>query len=248
MNPIIGILANLTPTNDSASLQEKVYVNNTYISAVEKAGGVPIIIPVNTNRDNIKRQIDLIDGLIISGGADINPILYKEEPLVGLGYFNNDNDEFDIIATRIALILDKPIFGICRGLQVLNVCLGGTLYQDINHIESSYIKHSQDAKRFMGSHSITISEWSKLAEILGTDSIVNSFHHQSVKDLGKGLVVSASAKDGVIEAIELKGDKYAIGVQWHPEEMIEENEKMLLLFKKLVDVAKQKKEEKEENE
>lgn len=246
MNPVIGILANLTPTNDSGSLEEKVYVNNSYISAVEKAGGVPIIIPVNINRDSIKSQIDLVDGLIISGGADINPILYKEEPLVGLGYFNTDNDEFDIIATRIALIQDKPILGICRGLQVLNVCLGGTLYQDINHVESSYIKHFQQAKRCMGSHSITISEWSKLAEILGTDSTVNSFHHQSVKDLGKGLVVTASSKDGIIEAIELKGEKYAMGVQWHPEEMVNDNEKMLLLFKRLVEVASQKKDEKKD--
>lgn len=237
MKPIIGILANISPMNKENNGVITAYVNNSYVNAVEKAGGVPLIIPVNKNKENIKRQIEIVDGIIISGGADINPILYKEEPLIGLGYFDQDIDEFDLLATRIALILEKPILGICRGVQVLNVCLGGSLYQDISHIDSSYIKHYQDTKRYTGTHTITISEWSKLADIIGTEIVVNSFHHQSVKDLGKGLVVTASSKDGVIEAIELKGNKFVIGVQWHPEEMIETSEKMLMLFKKLVEAA-----------
>lgn len=245
MKPIIGILANITPMNKENLGVITAYVNNSYVNAVEKAGGVPIIIPVNKNKENIKRQIDLVDGIIISGGVDINPILYKEEPLEGLGYFDQDIDEFDLLATRIAIILEKPVLGICRGVQVLNVCLGGSLYQDISHIDSSYIKHYQEAKRNVGSHTVTISEWSKLAEILGTEIVVNSFHHQSVKDLGKGLVVTASSRDGVIEAIELKGNKFVMGVQWHPEEMIESNENMLKLFKKLVEVAKNNQENKD---
>ena len=234
MKPIIGILSNVSDKEDESSGIERVFVNNSYVNAVEKAGGVPIIIPVNTQRENIKRQIELVDGIIISGGGDVNPILYNEEPTKEMGCFHPDIDEFDIIAIKIAIELKKTILGICRGIQVLNVALGGTLYQDLSHIKENYIKHTQQTKRYMGSHTVKIIEDSILNHILGTEVVVNSYHHQSVKDLGDGLIDTAYSKDGVIEAIEMKDEKFVVGVQWHPESMVDHDENMLNLFKEFI--------------
>jgi len=160
MKPIIGILSNITsPIEQTNTGIEKIYINNSYINAVEKSGGTPLIIPVSTNEDNIRRQIELLDGIIISGGLDINPILYNEEPIDEMGCFHPDIDEFDLIAIKIGLELKKPILGICRGIQILNVALGGTLYQDISDMKGSYIKHTQETKSYIGTHTMPYNEY-----------------------------------------------------------------------------------------
>ncbi|EPZ58594.1 glutamine amidotransferase class-I family protein [[Clostridium] sordellii ATCC 9714] len=142
MKPLIGVLGRLA-TIDSGAFNglERVNLTNAYVNAIEKAGGVPIVIPANTNKENIKAQVSAMDGIIISGGDDVNPNIYKEEPFKELGYVNPTLDEFDIEVINVALELDKPIFGICRGLQMLNVALGGSLYQDLKYIKGSHIKH-----------------------------------------------------------------------------------------------------------
>lgn len=237
MQPIIGILANLTDTEREASMAERAFVSNAYINAVIKAGGVPMIIPVNTHEEIVKKQIQLIDGLILSGGADVNPVLYNEEPSTDIEYYHPDIDKFDLIAIDIAIELNKPILGICRGTQILNVSQGGSLYQDTSHIEGNYIKHNQSTKSYQGSHTITINSESKISKVLGTDLLVNSYHHQSVKNVGKNLIPVAYSKDGVVEAIEMKNKKFIVGVQWHPELMVDHNEKMSNLFKMFINAS-----------
>ncbi|MEG0842991.1 MAG: gamma-glutamyl-gamma-aminobutyrate hydrolase family protein [Romboutsia sp.] len=232
MKPIIGILGNLDFMNDdSIPGLEQSYVCNDYINTVINGGGVPFIVPVNTNEEVIRRQLEIVDGIVISGGWDVNPLLYGEEPENELTFVYPEVDDFDLIAIKIALELEKPILGICRGLQVLNVALGGTMYQDLKYIEESHIKHSQSTKKYLGTHSIKIEEGCKLEVILGNDVLVNSYHHQSIKKLGEGLKAIAYSKDGVIEAIEKEGTKFVVGVQWHPEMMSCNCDKMLDLFK-----------------
>lgn len=238
MKPLIGILANLTNIDDGAFRDiERVSVANSFITAVEKAGGVPIVIPVNLNKENIKIQIKSMDGIIIPGGGDINPILYKEEPVRELDYISNDIDEFDIEATKVALEYDKPILGVCRGLQVLNVSLGGSLYQDLKYIKGCHIKHNQQAKPNLGTHYIDIKENSILEDIIGKKILVNSYHHQSVKTLGHNLKAVAYSNDGVIEAIQKVDKNFVIGLQWHPEVMID-NKYMLDIFKRFIEESK----------
>ena len=236
MKPLIGILANLA-TIDSGVFNglERVHLPNAYVHAVEKAGGVPVVIPVNTNKENIKYQIAAMDGILISGGEDVNPIVYKEEPSRELGYVHPTIDEFDIEAIKIALELKKPILGICRGLQILNVALGGSLYQDLKYIKGSYIKHSQEAKTYTGTHYINIKESSILYNIIKEKTLVNSYHHQSIKTLGSNLKVIAYSSDGVIEAIQKENEKFVVGVQWHPELMVDHDAGMLNLFKEFID-------------
>lgn len=238
MRPLIGILARIA-TIDSGAFNglERVNLPNAYINAIEKAGGVPIVIPVNTNKENIKEQVNAMDGIIISGGDDVNPNIYKEEPLNELGYINPTLDKFDIEVINVALELDKPILGICRGLQVINVALGGSLYQDLKYIKGSHIKHNQQTKPYLGTHYIDIKENSILKEIMKEKVLVNSYHHQSIKTLGNKLKVIAYSNDGVIEAVQKEDKNFVVGVQWHPELMVDSCEHMLNLFKNFVNAC-----------
>lgn len=235
MKPLIGVLGRLA-TIDSGAFNglERVNLTNAYVDAIEKAGGVPIVVPVNTNKENIKAQVSAMDGIIISGGDDVNPNLYKEEPVRELGYINPIIDEFDIEVIKVALEMNKPILGICRGLQVLNVALGGSLYQDLKYIKGSHIKHNQETKTYLGTHYIDIKENSILKEIIKEKVLVNSYHHQSVKTLGNNLKVIAYSNDGIIEAVQKENEKFVLGVQWHPELMVDYSEYMLNLFKRFV--------------
>lgn len=235
MKPLIGVLSNLSIIESGSSIGlERIYVAKSYVKAIEMSGAVPIIIPVNTNKENIRRQIEAVDGVIISGGSDVNPTLYNEEPAKELGFIHPEIDEFDIEAIKVALELKKPILGICRGLQVLNVALGGNLYQDLSYRDCSFIKHVQDTKPYLGTHYIEIKEGSILSDVLGRKILVNTYHHQSIKELGEGLEIIAYSNDGIAEAIQKSGDTFVLGVQWHPEMMFEKDEKMLNLFKKFI--------------
>ncbi|KZL88963.1 gamma-glutamyl-gamma-aminobutyrate hydrolase family protein [Clostridium magnum] len=232
--PLVGIIGNLLI--DQGGMfpgYERAYVNNDYVQTVAMAGGIPFILPLISDYESIKRQIESMDALIISGGYDVNPLIYGEEPIQQQGFLCPERDEYDIKVIKIALELKKPILGICRGLQILNAALGGTLYQDTSIIEESYIKHHQDSRPDVPSHTVNVIKGTKLYEILGERTFTNSFHHQAIKELASGFKVSAKAKDGVIEAIE-KEEGFIIGVQWHPEMMAKKDPKMLNLFKELL--------------
>lgn len=237
--PIIGIVGNILINNGpSFSGYERAYVNNDYVKAVIKAGGVPIILPIVDDEDFIIEQIKTVDGILITGGGDINPLDYGEEPCEKLGYVLPERDKFDFLVIKIASKLNKPILGICKGLQALNVALGGTLYQDLSYIDGCYIKHMQDTRSNAISHTVRIVKNTKLHKIFGDKVITNSFHHQAVKDLAPDFKISALSKDGVVEGIEKQGEDFIVGVQWHPEMLAANgNLDMLKLFKTFISIA-----------
>ncbi len=188
-----------------------------YYKSVQRAGGVPVIVPPLTDTDAIINTLDHVDGLLLSGGGDINPLLVGEEPSPRLGSINSERDIPELLITQLAYNRQIPILGICRGIQTLAVALGGKVAQDISDIAK--VKHSQDAHRSEATHSIIVEKDSTLYNIYNSDAqqYVNSFHHQAVSDPGPRFRVTAKAPDGIIEAIESREFKSIMGVQWHPE-------------------------------
>ncbi len=214
MKPVIGITSNIDSTTHS--------IQNTYIQAVITGGGIPLVIPTGVEND-AKQITKLLDGLLISGGGDMNPHLFNEEPLPQLGNVTPERDTAELELVRQMLSLDKPILGVCRGHQVLNVAFGGTLYQDIHsQSASALLQHDQKAKRDHQSHSVHLEKGTLLESIAASEKImVNSFHHQALKDIPSPLIVSGKASDGIVEAIESPDHHFVIGVQWHPEALVE---------------------------
>lgn len=221
--PIIGI-----SSYDNGSAYQ---ANIQFIKCVEKAGGIPFIIPVNTNDEDLKTILDMADGIIMTGGEDFSPLKwYGEEPRRELTRVNPIRDEFDVKTIRYAVAKGKPVLGICRGEQGLAVAFGGSLYQDIPTMIKGNIKHSQTpTSPEYPHHSITIEKGSLLHSLLKTEKIaVNSWHHQCIKDIPKGLKASAFAADGVVEAVERCGKiegyedalGWILGVQFHPELLV----------------------------
>ena len=198
-----------------------------YYKSVQRVGGVPVIVPPLTDTDAIINTLDHVDGLLLSGGGDFNPLLVGEEPSPRLGSINSERDIPELLITQLAYNRQIPILGICRGIQTLAVALGGKVAQDISDIAK--VKHSQDAHRSEATHSIIVDPDSTLYNIYSDAQqcstfnvqrltlFVNSFHHQAVSDPGPRFRVTAKAPDGIIEAIESREFKSIIGVQWHPE-------------------------------
>ena len=208
MKPIIGLTMH---TGD-----KKLEINDTYINSVELAGGIPLCIPHLVNND-IEPIINKIDGLILIGGHDVDPILFGQEPHRKLGAFHTQRDTSDLQLLDAAFKRKMPILAICRGHQVLNVAFGGTLIQDIDSQWEQPIAHNQPSLRHEVTHSVKISG-EKLTAIFGNDTIrTNSFHHQAVDILGEGLISAGVSSDGLNEAIEHTQHPFCIGVQWHPE-------------------------------
>lgn len=234
MEPMIGI----TCGHETKGGRDRYYVNAVNIRAVTEAGGVPVLIPNAFDGRKLEAVLDVVDGILLPGGVDVDPHLYGEEPVSGLGEFDPEWDAVDVVVARLALERDVPVLGICRGMQVLNVAGGGTLYQDIPSQVRGALKHSQRGPRWAASHSVEIAHDSRLAGLLGTTGLrVNSFHHQSVKDAAPDFWVTATAPDGVVEAIESVNNRFALGVQWHPELMVEREPMYRDLFAALIEAA-----------
>ena len=234
--PKIGIIANkLYMETPLVPNMYRAYVNNDYVESVEKTGGVPVMLPVISNLEDAESQISGLDGIIISGGYDVDPLLYGEEPIRECGFTMNEIDVYYLAIVKAACKMQIPILGICKGAQVMNIAFGGTLYQDLGKQKPESIKHSQNAARYKATHSITTVPGSFLCGALGEKSHVNSYHHQAIRDLGKGFVVTATAPDGIIEAIERIEGSFMCGVQFHPEMMTTFNDKdMTTLFKSFI--------------
>lgn len=210
--------------------EEKNFIlNESYVNAVIRAGGIPFILPCSHEVDYIQ-FVKRLDGLLLTGGGDMNPMLFGEEPHQNLGYVNPVRDAFEYTLAQKMLKENKPILGICRGLQILNIVLKGNMYQDIyaqNH--SKLLQHNQNAPRSHRSHVVQVKKETLLYEIAQVHEFkVNSYHHQAVKDVLKPLIISATAKDGIIEAIESTNHRFVLGVQWHPEVLAESGDRVSL--------------------
>ena len=210
--PVIGITGNYGEM--TCKLAE------TYYKSVCRAGGVPVIIPPLADTDSIINTLEHIDGLLLSGGADYNPLYAGEEPVTSLGGVCQERDLPELLITQLAYNRQIPILGICRGIQTLAMALGGKVTQDIT--KTAVVKHSQDADRSEPTHSVLVEADTILAHIYPSDCsplrlFVNSFHHQAVGETGNRFRITAKSTDGVIEAIESTEYKSVLGVQWHPE-------------------------------
>ena len=211
--PVIGITANYADGEERLS--------QYYYKAVEKAGGVPMVIPPLSDTDTIINTLEHIDALLLSGGGDFNPLYCGEQPSPRLHSINSERDLPELLITRLAYNRQMPMLGICRGIQTLAMALGGRVEQDIS-TRNGLIKHSQDADRREPTHTVTLKPKSMLNGIFGTETIwVNSFHHQAVAETGHRFTATAKSDDGIIEAMESSEYKPIIGVQWHPECMDE---------------------------
>ncbi|MEI7770526.1 MAG: gamma-glutamyl-gamma-aminobutyrate hydrolase family protein [Chloroflexales bacterium] len=202
---------------------EMMGVSQAYLRAIAAAGGTPLMLPVDDDRDALRGLYDLCDGILISGGEDVSPACYGEEPHERLGGVDRQRDDAEIALARWAHDEKKPLLGICRGAQLINVAFGGTLYQDIPSQVDTDLCHtlSFDRREWgLMAHTIRIAPDSRLAQALGVEEMsINSMHHQAVKDVAPGLRAVAWATDGVVEAIEGLGDGFVCAVQCHPEEL-----------------------------
>ncbi|MHB8170586.1 MAG: gamma-glutamyl-gamma-aminobutyrate hydrolase family protein [Thermincolia bacterium] len=233
MRPVIGI----TCAHDNDL--DRAYINQFYVRAVEKAGGIPILLPIVGEGACLNQMVHMVDGLLFSGGADLDPVCFGQEPMNRLGEITPERDFFELELARQALGADLAILAICRGIQLINIAAGGTVYQDVNSQVSHAIKHYQKAPRWYPTHRMSIKPGSQLASILQTKDVrVNSFHHQAVADVASGFKVTAVAADGVIEAIESENHKFVVGIQCHPECMWEKDETFLRVFKCFVEAGK----------
>lgn len=218
MRPIIG----LTPSMQTD--EKRIFSPTSYPSVIAEAGGNPIFFNLTRDDEMIRSYASMVDGILFSGGDDVDPAFYGEEQLWGCGDVCPLRDDFEIKLLRTVLELypEKPILGICRGAQVLNVAMGGTLYQDLKTQVEGCLRHQQKQISVYASHKVEMAEGSRLHGIYGCTQIrVNSFHHQAVKNIGPGLVVTAKAIDGVIEGFEKPDHPYFVAVQWHPERLAE---------------------------
>ena len=257
--PLIGITSKYDYTQKSSILSVG------YYRAIEKAGGIPIILPTPFSNNNLEDLLSNLDGILLSGGPDLDPKYFNEETFPENGEISPYRDEFEILLVKKAFEARLPLLGICRGLQVLNVALGGSLYQDIYSkkmsttpdllntdiqiIHTPKLQHVQKSPHWYPCHNVTIKPDTLLYSIFTHNNIslrvdepktisVNSFHHQAIKGLAKDFLVSAQSSDGIIEAIEHKSLPFFVGIQWHPELMWETSCEMLELFNFLVINAK----------
>ena len=241
MKPIIGI----TPSAQLDTLAHGTFLrycmSAPYVRAIETAGGVPIILP--PQRDSIDDLITVIDGLLLSGGPDVDPVRYGDTYVHPATYgIDPDRDQFEIDLFDSALRRGIPTFGICRGIQIMNVALGGTLIQDVatEHPGAADVGHRQHERGLEDSavgHKLSAVEPAQLPIFGNNDVGVNSFHHQAIRDLAPDLVPVAYSPDGLIEAVVMRGNSEIFGVQWHPELMFERDDAHLRPFVQLVEAA-----------
>jgi putative glutamine amidotransferase len=229
--PMIGVV----PLYDET--KESYWMLPGYMKGIEEAGGIPVMLPLTTDRETILALADTFDGFLFTGGQDVNPMMYGEQAEAMCGKPCEERDQMEAILFERAVALDKPILGICRGIQLFNALLGGTLYQDLPsqlHSEKQII-HKQNPPYYQPVHLVTIEKSSPLFAILKEESImVNSYHHQGIKELAEPLACAATAEDGIVEAVTMPGKRFVLAVQWHPEFIFQKEEKSLKLFKEFV--------------
>ena len=236
---LIGILPSLN-NEQTISLQKP------YIKAIYLAGGMPIVIPFTEDEKILDSYIDMCDGILFSGGIDVSPELYREKRSEKCEEGCLIRDEFELLVFEKSLYKFKPIMAICRGMQLINVALGGTLYQDIPSEYITDMKHSQGDSKFVHSHEVNVLETTPLYTLLEQNRIrINSFHHQCIKELGRLLEVMATADDGIIEAVYMPSYRYLRAYQWHPERLCEIDKNQIKIFEDFVSECQKNGEENE---
>lgn len=234
MLPMIGIV----PMYDGN--MENYRIRPGYMDAVAKAGGVPVLLHPTENEAALHQLIESCDGFIFSGGQDVEPSCYGEEKLESCEECMPGRDSYELKFLRLVLDCNKPVLGICRGIQVLNVLFGGDLYQDIPSQLGSEVSHRAPVIGESAMHKVEVFENTPLARLVGeSEIVVNSFHHQSVKNTGRGLEIMARSPDGIVEAVCVPGKRFAMAVQWHPELMFNTDKNAMVLFEALVEAARE---------
>ncbi len=234
--PLIG----LTPAYDIESGDVK--ARPTYMRALKAAGAIPVVMPLDASEEDLKQLSQDLDGFLFTGGPDVHPFLFGEETQAHCGNVSPARDQMEISLLPMIMELRKPVLGICRGIQVLNIALGGNIWQDIpSQVTREFpLAHSQPFSYDMPCHTVALTEGSLLARISESSSIkVNSMHHQAVRDLAPGLIASAYSPDHLIEALEMTDYPFFIGVQWHPEYLWEKNKEAFRLFQTFVNACKE---------
>jgi putative glutamine amidotransferase len=235
-DPLVGVTTSITIDQSP----ERAYVNSAYLHAVQQAGGVPVLLPPQLSKSSLERLVHGLDALLLTGGGDMDPSAFGEAPHPTLYDVAPSRDALETRATLMALDKKTPLLAICRGVQVLNVVLGGSLHQDVTTEPGTDILHSQKEARDQTTHKVTVTPGSRLSKVLGGEDLeVNSFHHQVIKTLGRGLVPVAWAPDKLVEGVELDDDsRFVLGVQWHPEHLVGNSEPARRLFSALVTAAR----------
>ena len=220
MKPLIGIVPSINEN------ERYYFTMEDNVEAIKRTGGIPVILPYVEGVTELTQLITSIDGLYLVGGNDVDPTYFGEEPHPQLGEVNPTRDAFELQILSQTLAQNKPILAICKGCQMINVVLGGTLYQDIHaQLNQTLVQHQQNSPHSYPTHKIVLEKKSQLHHIIKESSIkVNSRHHQAIHTLGKGLIVTSRTQDGVIESIESTAHDFVIGVQWHPENLLAAND------------------------
>jgi putative glutamine amidotransferase len=229
--PVIGIAASIW-----ADREERLFAGGAYVRAVAQAGGCPVVLPFTGGSAQAGRHLAVVDGVVLTGGGDVDPWLYGAEPLPGLGRVWPERDEYELALVRTAVALGRPVLGICRGLQAANVALGGTLHQDLRG-RAGGLQHWQESRGEVAGHTVAVRAGTLLYRVLRQDKVrTNSFHRQAADKAAPGLTVCGWTADGVTEAME-DAAGLLLTVQWHPEDMLGSQPVMLELFRWLVNTA-----------
>jgi putative glutamine amidotransferase len=241
--PLIGITADtsgVTANSAGAATEPALFLPQRYYHAIQKAGGMSLVLPPIGSRSTLRKTLQHLDGVLVSGGNfDIHPSYYGEKPIRALGAIKRERTEFELELIDLALNQDLPLLGICGGAQAINVALGGSLYQDIATELPSAGQHEQGAKKGKSRHPIEIYPGTRLRQIVQRQTLeVNTTHHQAVRKVGKGLLVNAKAKDGLIEGIESPHHRFVLGVQWHPEAFVDKDAYQRRIFSAFISAAK----------
>ncbi|MGN6672336.1 MAG: gamma-glutamyl-gamma-aminobutyrate hydrolase family protein [Thermomicrobiales bacterium] len=237
MKPLVGITPAIGDTEDRGALYR---MEVSYVNAVRQAGGVPVLLPYAS--EGVEELLAVLDGLLLSGGGDIRPERFGDAEQHPQTYgISDERDEFEFVLLQAALARDLPVLAICRGIQVLNVALGGTLYQDVADQFSDTITHRQPWNTeswVRPTHDVALDADSTAANVYGATTVAtNSAHHQTVKEVAPGLRVTGRSSDGSIEAVDYPGKQFVLGVQWHPEKMFEDHAEHRRPFARLVQEA-----------
>lgn len=235
--PLIG----LTPSHNTEN--DDIRMTPTYLRALRAAGAIPLVLPLEVSQEDLSRLTDTLDGFLFTGGPDVHPFLFGEDTHAHCGNVSPLRDNMELALLPLVMKAKKPILGICRGIQLINIGLGGTIYQDLTSQwkETFPVAHSQPFDYHTPSHTVMVRPGTRLASLTGLLNggtiRVNSMHHQAVKDAAVGLSVSATASGGLVEALEMPDYPYLLAVQWHPEYLWERDCSAAALFKDFVNAC-----------